>query len=72
MEKRWQRLFDWMGRSRFRGKRLLILAMAVLFVAAIPFIFLFVVVPAFIFGFISQSLSRIGNKNDADSRAAQA
>jgi hypothetical protein len=72
MEIRWQRLFDWMGRSRFRGKRLLILAMAVLFVAAIPFIFIFVVVPAFIFGFIAQSFSRTSSENDGDSRTAQA
>ncbi|WP_443969941.1 hypothetical protein [Sphingobium sp. CR28] len=67
-----QRLLDWMGRSRFRGKRLVILAMAALFVLVIPFIFLFVVVPAFAFGFVSQAFSRFANNRDERARAARA
>lgn len=66
-----QRLLDWMGRSRFRGKRLVILAMAALFVLVIPFIFLFVVVPAFAFGFVSQALSRFMNTGDDRARTAR-
>lgn len=72
METRWHRFFDWMSRSRFRGKRVLILAMATLFVLAIPFIFLFIVAPAFIFGFLSQALSKLSSRDDSDSRTAQA
>ncbi len=67
-----QRLLDWMGRSRFRGKRLVILAMAALFVLVIPFIFLFVVVPAFAFGFVTQAFSRFANNRDERGRAARA